>query len=519
MDLKRTCGVLLHLTSLPGTRGIGTLGVEAFRFADFLIESGMTYWQILPLGPVSPGMAYSPYASTSTFAGNWHCISLEKLSENKWFGPSLPESACIDGNTIDFEKALEEKTVLLQKASEKFFGNASEKELEDFENFCYYESYWLDDYALFAALADHFGTNNWMEWEPSISRHSPGIIDDYNHSLFRQIRFQKFLQYVFYTQWRELKEYCNNRGIGIIGDIPIYVTLEGADAWAHPELFQLDEESGKPAAVSGVPPDYFSETGQRWGNPLYRWLNRDESLNEITFQWWVKRIKHLTGQVDILRIDHFRGFESYWAIPADEPTAINGKWVPGPGLPFFQGLKKELGDLPLIAEDLGVITPEVEQLRDGFGLPGMKILQFAFDWNSRNSYLPQNIENPHCVLYTGTHDNNTTNGWFYGTEINDTTRAYILDYLDISDYSDMHRHFIKAAYRSTARLVIIPMQDILGYGGEFRMNRPGTVEGNWLWKLTGSCIKPGSAGKLRQIAVMYNRVPAGDTDKNGGENS
>ncbi len=324
--------------------------------------------------------------------------------------------------------------------------------------------------------------------------------------LANEIRFQKFLQFVFFSQWEDFRRGCRERGISIIGDIPIYITLESADAWSNPEILDLDAATGAPRAVAGVPPDYFSETGQRWGNPLYRWM-KGTSLAPHTIEWWAQRIAHLRTLVDVIRIDHFRGFEAYWSIPAKEKTAVRGKWLKGPGVRFFEKLKSITGDLDLIAEDLGVITPEVEALRDGLGLPGMRILQFAFDHNNRNYYLPHNIDNRNCVLYTGTHDNNTVNGWFYGDEIDGDTRRYVLEYLGLSDWSDFHWSMIRLAYRSVAGLVIVPAQDIMGYGEEFRMNRPGTTEGNWRWKLTGGAIGDDIVMKLRRMGKMYRRLP------------
>ncbi len=508
MKIDRSFGVLQHITSLPGKGGIGTLGDEAYRFADFLHSAGASCWQILPLGPVSMVHACSPYTSASTFAGNWHLISVKKLSEEVWFrgkfkAPELPEK-----HQVDYQKAIDLKLPILRQCSEEFFSNAEESEILSFENFCSREAYWLDDFVLFSVLSDEYGTDDWQQWPAPLSDAAQYALDEAAVKFKQEIIFEKFLQYIFFSQWGKLKKYCNKLGIKMIGDIPIYVSLEGTDAWSHREIFQLDDKTGRPGAVSGVPPDYFSETGQRWGNPLYRWLNRDNSLNDITFSWWKRRINHLVELVDLLRIDHFRGFESYWAIPADEPTAIEGKWIPGPGVLFFDRLREELGDLPLIAEDLGIITRQVENLRDRYDLPGMKILQFAFDWNNKNSYLPHNITNKNCILYTGTHDNNTTNGWFYEEGINKETQKYIMEYLGTDNFSDVHWQLIRAAFRTIADMVIIPMQDILGFGSEFRMNTPGTVEGNWLWKVTSNDITPALAEKLRKLGEMYNRLPA-----------
>jgi 4-alpha-glucanotransferase len=505
MKLRRSCGVLLHITSLPGDEGVGDLGDGAFAFADFLRESGMSCWQVLPLGPVTGAQCYSPYASTSTFAGNWLFISIKKLAREKWFPSDVIPRSFEETDTVDFVAVEEYKSYNLKKAAEAFFSGADAAAMEAYETFCYGNAVWLEDYALFSALADRFGTNEWRKWEKDISSRSPGSMDDWSQRLFKEIRFYKFTQHVFFNQWRDLREYCSRAGVSIIGDIPIYVSLDGADAWANPEIFQLDEADA-PAAIAGVPPDYFSPTGQRWGNPLYRWLNRDGSLNEITASWWIKRMKHLMRQMDMVRIDHFRGFESYWAIPPEEKTAVRGKWQAGPGKVIFERMDRELGTLPVIAEDLGVITPEVEKLRDALGFPGMKILQFAFDGNGDNAYLPHNIENPGCVLYTGTHDNNTTNGWFYGPETGDDVRRHVMEYLGATSFSDMHWQMLRAALRTTARLVIVPMQDILGYGSEHRMNTPGTVNGNWLWKCRREALSGELASSLRRMCSLYGRL-------------
>jgi 4-alpha-glucanotransferase len=352
---------------------------------------------------------------------------------------------------------------------------------------------------------DELGSRNWLEWDSGISLREPKALAQWSKKLGDKIRFHKFLQYQFFEHWAECKKYCNELGIQIIGDIPIYVTMESADAWANPGILLLDEKSRKPLSVAGVPPDYFSETGQRWGNPLYCWKKGNE-LSSETLRWWVKRITHLHKLVDLIRIDHFRGFEAYWSIPAEEKTAVLGKWIKGPGLQFFRSIRDELGHLPLIAEDLGVITPAVEKFRDALGLPGMRILQFAFDFNNKNLYLPHNIDKQDCILYTGTHDNNTTNGWFYGSEIDDNTRKYILEYLGVDDFSDFHWKLIRQAYRSVARVVIIPAQDLLGYGEEFRMNRPGTTEGNWKWKLVRGSITDDIVERLKRMGRLYDRI-------------
>ncbi len=503
---ERSAGILLHITSLPGRSGCGTLGVEAKQFADFLSEAGFKFWQILPSGPVSPATQYSPYSSHSTFAGNPLFVSLSDISEGL-DKPIIFEMSFEDSNSCDFDSAFDINGRTLFQSYRSFIAN-KDKRIDDYKaflNFCDEESAWVDDYALFESLASKFGTRDWTLWDEGISSFANEEVKRYKKLLSESIEFHKYVQHVYFTQWFELKEYCNSRGIKLIGDIPIYVVFEGADAWAHREIFSLDEKGQRPSTVAGVPPDYFSSEGQRWGNPLYRWLNLDGTINEITYDWWRRRFAHLKKQFDVIRIDHFRGFESFWSIPVDEKTAIKGKWVKGPGSAFFEKLMDDFDSLPLIAEDLGVITPEVENLRDDYKLPGMKVLQFAFDGSQDNPYLPHNIHERRCVLYTGTHDNDTTNGWFYGKSLNDEKRRFIMEYLDVSDYSDMHWHLIKAAMRTPAETVIIPMQDLLGFGSEFRMNTPGTIGKNWVWKLKSGDIVADTAGKYKHLLKLYGR--------------
>lgn len=506
MIFERSCGILLHITSLPGEFGIGTLGNEAYDFADRLARMGHRYWQILPVGPVNGGLSYSPYAAESTFAINPAFISPRKIAEEPWFRADLPAADFDDAHFVDFHAVEAYLLPLLRLAFTEFNRHAGSDELLRFTEFRAAEKLWIDDFTLFTALAEHFGTASWIAWDDELVRRDPAALERWRDKLRDSIEFHYFVQYLAFTQWRRFKEHCASRGIRLIGDIPIYIAFESADAWANTGILQVNPKTGKPYAVAGVPPDYFSATGQHWGNPLYRWNNADGSPDEGTFNWWARRINHLTHLVDIVRIDHFRGFAGYWAIPAGEKTAVGGRWVKGPGMRFFQRLRERLGELRLIAEDLGVITHEVEHIRDYFVFPGMKILQFAFEGGPTNPYLPHNIENENCVLYTGTHDNNTTNGWFYGNEINDETRALALEYLGADSYSDFHWKLIRQAYRSVARLAIIPAQDMLGYGAEFRMNMPGTGDGNWRWKLTSEELTAEHERKMHQLAYMYNRI-------------
>jgi len=509
MHPERSSGLLLHITSLPGAYGIGTLGPEARQFCDLLKLGGQRYWQILPFGPVAPYMGYSPYASPSAFAGNDLLISFERLSENHWCTIRPTDVPRNDDDFINFDAVCRIKRPLLEKAEQEFFTTATGGELGKYEDFRLTNAHWLDDYALFTALSEHFKTSSWLDWPPSIAERSKAAMHEWQNRLSARIRYHSFIQYIFFTQWQDLKHYCNDRDVLLIGDIPIYVTFESADAWANPQIFDLDPLSRVPARVSGVPPDYFSKTGQRWGNPLYRWHdNNSTALNPTTMAWWVARVKHLKTMVDFLRIDHFRAFESYWSIPADSQTAVGGLWENGPGLAFFDHLCASLGKLNLIAEDLGNITPAVKKLRKQARLPGMKVLQFAFDRDNRNSYLPHNYYETDCIVYTGTHDNNTTNGWFYGDEIDDDTRAYIMNYIGTDSFSNFHWSMIRLAMQSVARLAIIPAQDVLGYGAELRLNRPGTLEPrNWAWKLREHALNKTHMQRLKHLASLYNRLP------------
>ncbi len=510
MILKRNSGLLLHITSLPGKYGCGTLGREAAAFIDFLAASGQSYWQILPLGPVCPHWHFSPYSSPSAFAGNELVIDPEKMHARGWLGAEELR-ASEDGRHNDFadlEKTASQKTILLEKAAQSFSRQQKADEKNEFERFCHEQRHWLDDYTLFRALADHFNTFQWMVWPEDIARRQPAALGRWKQKLAESVYIRQFGQFEFFKQWQEMKKYANRRGVRIIGDIPFYVNFESADAWAHPEIFQLDQASGLPLSVAGVPPDYFSQSGQRWGNPLYDWQDQHRDLKGPTMDWWTARIGHLLQQVDVLRIDHFRGFETYWSIPAEESTAIKGSWQPGPAMAFFNSLKDTLGALPLIAEDLGEITPAVEALRERLELPGMKILQFAFDGKGNNPYLPHNFTSPNCLVYTGTHDNNTSNGWFYGQETSTQTKDYILDYMNVNHRDEFHWQFIRLAMQSIACLAIFPVQDILGYGERFRMNTPGQSIGNWNWKLTPEALTPEIGRRLRQLTQLYNRLAA-----------
>ena len=505
--MKRSSGLLMHITSLPGKHGIGTMGKEAYEFVDLLKQGGQKYWQVLPFGPVSSDFGYSPYSSLASFAGNYFFINLEILQKEEWMRNYILSDLPVDetNDFVDFETTGSYKLPLLKKAAENFFKYANEKIKEEFYGFCQTSGWWLDDYSLFMSIALHYKNFDWSTWNKDIRLRTPGALKEWKEKLAVEVDFHKFVQYIFYKQWVSLKTYANKNGIRIIGDIPIYVNFDSAEAWANPSIFQLDETTLRPVKVSGVPPDYFSPTGQRWGNPLYNWRENGK-LKQETMEWWNKRFKHMFTYFDTIRLDHFRGIESYWSIPATERTAVKGQWEKGPGIDFFKMMNNGHKKLPIIAEDLGFITPPVEKLRDQLKLPGMKILQFAFDFNNKNPYLPHNYTTTNCIVYTGTHDNNTTNGWFYEQDIDEKTRNYIMKYLRLNHRDEFHWQFISLALNSIADLAIFPTQDILGYAGKFRMNRPGKTENNWRWKLTRGRLTPEIMQRLKNLCIMYNRA-------------
>lgn len=505
MKLKRSSGLLLHITSLPGPFGTGTLGQEAYDFADFCARSGFAYWQVLPLSPVTSTFGYSPYSSHSAFALNPLFLSLVDCCNRDWYkGPELPQSW--SAGHVEFQKVTDLHKQYLPLIFQDFLEYSSHEERKAFETFKQHESWWLDDYALFELIAREQKTLNWLSWPRELKNREPRALQSITETRFDQIELEKFIQFTLHVQWNRLREYCNNRGISLLGDIPIYVTMDSVDAWTGREILQLSQDSGKPEFIAGVPPDYFSETGQRWGNPLYRWFSRGTKLNSKTINWWAKRIKKLSHMVDLVRIDHFRGFAGYWAIPESCPTAIEGEWLTGPGSAFFREIKKINGEIPLVAEDLGIITDDVTHLRKSFDLPGMKILQFAFDGKPENPYLTHTITDPNTVLYTGTHDNNTTIGWYYGSEIDNETRERVREYIGSDNQEWMHWKLIRHTMSSVAHLVIFPVQDILGLGKESRMNRPGTSNGNWRWKLESKQLSLELRSSLLRMNHIYGRI-------------
>lgn len=493
MHHLRKSGILLHPTSLPGPGGIGSLGDDAYRFVDFLRHAGQSLWQVLPLGPT--GYGNSPYSCYSAFAGNPLLISLETIAEEGDLDPA-DMIAETPADRVDYQLVESCKCGLLSQAAANFFAAADLPRKQEFWHFCD-TTFWLHDYALFMALKGHYKAKNWRSWPERIARRHPEAIEDLSRQLGPTIGEQKYLQWQFFRQWQRLKAYANARDIAIIGDIPIFVAYDSADVWANPHLFHLDE-SGRPTVVAGVPPDYFSKTGQLWGNPLYNW----DRMAAKGFGWWVARLKNDLVLYDMVRVDHFRGFESYWEVPAGARTAVHGRWVQGPGDALFHAMLSALGPLPIIAEDLGVITPAVEALRDRFGFPGMKILQFAFGSDPGNPYLPHNHVRD-CVVYTGTHDNDTTAGWF--ASIGEKERSHVCRYLHIAG-DEMPWALVRAALASVAHTAVVPLQDILALGGEARMNVPGVAAGNWSWRYPAGALDERLAGRLRELTELYGRA-------------
>ena len=494
---QRAGGVLLHPTSLPGPWGIGGIGRDARDWVDWLADAGQSYWQILPL--VATDQGGSPYNGLSALAGSPLLIDPHDLAADGLLSPEELETPALPGGEVDFARALELKESLLRRAHEAYRTGAAPALQAPFAEYRSRHASWLDDYALFRALREENGGAPWTEWEAPLRDRDPAALRQARERLAAETERHQLDQFLFDRQWRALREHAHSRGVRIIGDIPIFVAHDSADVWAHRELFELDEQ-GRPEVVSGVPPDYFSETGQRWGNPLYRWGR----MRERGYQWWTERFRRTLEWVDLVRVDHFRGFEAYWEIPAEEETALNGEWQPGPGRDLFDELADILGPLPVIAEDLGLITDEVEELRDELGFPGMRVLQFAFDGDPRNPHLPENhVEN--VVAYTGTHDNDTTVGWWEDASAED--RARVRERLD-DPGRPIHEALLEMVLRSPAALAVVPMQDVLGLGGEARMNTPGTAGGNWRWRLREGQLDPRAGARLREMTERARRLAA-----------
>lgn len=507
MRFKRSSGILLHPSSLPGRFGIGDLGGEAYKFIDFLKASDQRLWQILPLGP--PAFGNSPYQCFSAFAGNTLMISLEKLADEGLLSKDdLDNTPEFSDERVQFGKVIKYKNALLEKAFENFRRAEFRKTREDLDGFRDYAAVWLTDYALFAALKDEHEGREWNSWEEGLARRKPEALKAARERLKDRIEAHEFFQYLFFRQWLELKKYANEKGIKIVGDMPIFVAHNSADVWAHPELFKLDKE-GNPTVIAGVPPDLFSKTGQRWGNPIYDWAR----MRETGFKWWIARMRETLKTVDIVRIDHFRGFVATWEVPAEDETAENGEWVEAPGRELFAAIRKTLGDVPVMAEDLGTITPDVIELRDALGFPGMRVLQFAFSGDPRDTHLPHNYVH-NTVVYTGTHDNDTVVGWFNAKAGDGSTReqeqielerANAMKYLG-TDGSEINWDFIRAAQVSVADVAVINLQDLLGLDSNARMNIPAVEEGNWGWRFKPGALTKELSDRLREMTIIYGRI-------------
>ena len=503
----RRSGILLHVTSLPGSHGIGDLGDSAHEFIEFLAGTGQKIWQVLPLNPT--GYGDSPYQCFSAFAGNPLFIDLEVLRERGLLSasdlanvPQFPEEHVAYAQVIPF------KEELLQKAASAFFADGADSDRSAFDDFCQKNSQWLEDYALFMACKKVHDLKAWVHWDAGIRRRDPAVLEEWRRKLSSELEYHRFAQFEFFRQWEKVRDRCRHHGISIMGDIPIYVAHDSADVWSHPELFRLDER-GQPTAVAGVPPDYFSATGQLWGNPLYRWDVSAASGH----RWWIERCRAALGMFDLVRLDHFRGFEAYWEVPATALTAAEGKWVKGPGADFFRALQAELKDLPFVAENLGVITPGVEALRDEFGFPGMSLLQFAFGNDPQGpSFRPHNYSRE-LVAYTGGHDNDTTVGWWTSSGVGESTRTeedirkehdFTRAYLDFES-GEVNWILIRAVLASVANTAMVPLQDVLGLGSEARMNLPGTVSGNWRWRYKANRLTKEVRERLLALTLLYDR--------------
>lgn len=491
---ERSSGILLHITSLPGKYGIGTMGSEARQFVEFLVESGQKLWQILPLGHT--GFGDSPYQCFSAFAGNPLLIDPDRLVDDGLLTRAdLPKKA-FDHDSVDFGAVYNYKYPLLRKAYDAFVKADSRFRRVQFENFCLRNQSWLDDYAFFMAMKNHQNGKAWVDWDHQITIREKETIARYRKQLADDIDFFRFIQFLFFQQWLELKAFANINGIRIIGDIPLYVAFDSADAWSNPTLFDFDKDMN-PVTVAGVPPDYFSVTGQLWGNPIYNW----ERMKDDSFRWWIDRIRASFTLYDILRIDHFRGLAAYWAVPYGEKTAVNGKWIDAPGREMLATVYDALGDLPIIAEDLGVITPDVVVLREAFGMPGMKILQFAFDAGEENEFIPHSFEK-NSVVYTGTHDNDTTLGHFLNSKESD--KQMMRDYFLINE-KDPAWSYIRLAWSTVSNIAIAPLQDVLRLGSEGRMNFPGKASGYWSWRYQADMLTEKHAKELMKLTQIFGR--------------
>jgi 4-alpha-glucanotransferase len=499
MSFERLAGILLHPTSLPSRSGMGDLGPEAYAFVDFLSDARLGLWQILPLSP--PGLGNSPYSAISAFAGNPLLISLDRLADRGWIARDRLKSSTASSrkNRIDFAEVKATKLPLLQEAAQNFL-ERNNRDRPRFESFKRENAWWLEDFVLFDVLRQVHQGASWSTWPRELARREPEALHKFGLQYQGELEIERAIQFAFFEQWRALRRYAAERAIKVVGDVAIFVNYDSADVWRQPDLFYLDA-SLQPSVVAGVPPDAFSATGQRWGNPLYRW----DVCKSRGYDWWVQRMSWAVTVCDIVRLDHFRGFESYWTIPASEPTAVQGNWAPGPKDDLFEELRRRLGDLPFIAEDLGMITPAVHALRERLGIPGMKVLQFGFGDPGAHIYLPHNFE-PNCVVYTGTHDNDSTLGWWTSGARAEEKRhasAYIGD-----GHDEINWAFIRLAFTSVATMAIVPLQDVLGLGSDSRMNTPSSSDGNWGWQFESGSLTRDLAERLALLSTVSDRVPS-----------
>ncbi len=497
MSFPRATGILLHPTSFPARGGIGDFGPVAYEFVDFLASGRQGLWQVLPLGP--PAIGNSPYSSTSAFAGNPLLISLERLAERGWIAVS--DLSGLPGSTgaIDYEDVFQTKLPLLTEAAGNFLKSAQGSARNRFENFCAANAWWLDDFVLFDSLRERYGRQCWKDWPRPLAYREPSALAEARAGMAGDMRLRRAIQFFFYQQWHALRRYCAERSVRVVGDIAIFMAYDSADVWAHRDIFRLKEDL-EPEVVSGVPPDAFSATGQRWGGPLYAW----DVIRGRGYDWWIDRLRWATETCDYIRLDHFRGFEQFWEIPASEPTAVNGRWVDGPKDELFNRLREALGGLPFFAEDLGYITPEVHALRERHQIPGLAVLQFGFSDAGAHIYLPHRLT-PDRVVYTGTHDNDTTLGW-WKSGISETERRAIATYIGPCQ-DGIHWEFIRLAQESVASLSVVPLQDVLGLGSEARLNTPSVSEGNFRWRYRAGSLTRELAEKMAALAEVTDRLP------------
>ena len=492
---KRNSGILLHITSLPGDEGVGTMGKNAFKFVDFLVKTGQQLWQILPLGPVGAGN--SPYQCYSAFAGNPLLIDLELLVEDGFLNADeLEKIPRFLKRKVEFAKVGKWKNELFEKAFVRFQNEKHHRYQAEYKLFLKEHDWWLYDYVLFISAKEYFGKTSWHKWDNDFKLRKKEALNKIGHKLEKEMNYHRFLQFLFFRQWFSLKKYANSKGVQIVGDVPLYVSGESADVWANTDIFLLDKNL-EPTEVGGVPPDYFSKTGQLWGNPVFNWPR----LKERDYDWWMARLHFNLNLFNLVRIDHFRGLEAYWSVPAKEKTAINGKWIPAFGQEMLAKLQSQIGELPLIAEDLGFITPEVHALREEFWLPGMKVLQFAFTTDAANKHLPHNFEDD-FIVYTGTHDNDTTLGWFQS--VKGEEKKLVGKYVGKFDLEGVEK-LVEMAMASVAKTAILPMQDVLQLDTKSRMNTPGTATGNWGWRFQWNQLKVKHQNRLKELTILYNR--------------